>query len=210
MGNDGRMYAKRCKCLTFEIEKHKETLGLKNLELPEELERMTFENFIPHLNNSDVYTKVRSFLKEWQIGQNLMLFGEEYGTGKTHLAVSILKELQKQGYSCGFMSATTYFEDVKARKFKDSELDQAGFSNSQILLIDDIAITSITEWEKKIYYYIFNKRYTKHLTTLITLNIAEFEELKEIIGGAAFSRFYSKAKLLKFPATMKDFRIEHR
>ncbi|WP_406944510.1 ATP-binding protein [Halobacillus sp. SY10] len=99
------------------------------------LQKATFENYEPPTTK---LKQAKDHLQEYvdtftEDSSNLLIAGP-YGTGKSHLAVSITKRLMEQGKGCLFLSVPKLFTKIKQTYNDDSE-----FRENQILeLIQDI------------------------------------------------------------------------
>ncbi|MFF2878838.1 ATP-binding protein [Gottfriedia sp. NPDC057991] len=73
--------------------------------------------------------------------ENLFLYGKP-GIGKSHLYVSIIKELMKKGIAAAFIPAPKIFTKIKESWSKNSNLCESEFLRSlgtiDCLVIDDI------------------------------------------------------------------------
>lgn len=71
-----------------------------------------------------------------------------FGTGKTHLAVYLLRELSKSGFSCVIVYMPEFVEDVKALMLEPQKLKETLdlMKDTDILVFDDIGAENLTPW----------------------------------------------------------------
>jgi DNA replication protein DnaC len=104
-----------------------------------------------------------------------LLFTGDNGVGKTHLAVSILRELSMvkgaQGQFWDFHELireirSSYDPETKATELQVLEpVVEAG-----ILVLDDLGAWKMTDWMNDTLFYILNSRYIAKRSTIITTN----------------------------------------
>jgi DNA replication protein DnaC len=119
----------------------------------------------------------RKFVEKYPIdtnGKGLLLIGS-LGTGKTHLAVGVLRRLiQERGARGIFCDYGALIKDIQ-----QSFNGRAGTTeyhlldpilNTEILILDDLGAQKPTEWVWDNIALILNTRYNNKLTTIITTN----------------------------------------
>lgn len=176
-GNDGLL---PCKC-------KKEKLIKENLlksEIPLRFKNKNFQSYkTKHEDGKDIpgrelnIEKMQKYISIFQkTKQGLILFGKS-GTGKTHLAVSVLKELINQGYTGMFYNSVDLLSDIKSsfnqKQGEDAKTESEIFKKTQsadILLIDDMGVDKVSEWVRQTFYAIINKRYQDEKAVIITTN----------------------------------------
>lgn len=142
-------------------------------------------------------TKNLEYVKKFIQGegrQMLLLLGK-YGTGKTHLGASIIRELGGRmitSFELGVM-----FEmgsDYKATMNKTEVLKM--FSECSVLVIDEIG-RGKTDIEKQLLPYIINARYENMLQTVLITNL-EKSQFSELLGSATIDRLKEVCATLSF------------
>jgi DNA replication protein DnaC len=125
----------------------------------------------------DVYGEAATYYERFphtgpEKGLGLLLWGAT-GTGKTHLAVSLLKELvANKGVSGRFWNFRALLREI-ARSYDPrtymTELSVLRTAlDVDLLLLDDLASEKMTDWANDTLFYIINTRYNAQRPTLIT------------------------------------------
>ena len=190
-----------------------------------------------HRSLKDALTRSRTFIKEFvrmkgQYSQGLIFMGEP-GLGKTHLSVSIIKELILQhGVECKFVDFFELLRDIRHGYGED--ISEGEFINPyvgvKVLVIDELAKGRNTDWELTVLDHFISARYNDDdKVTLVTTNfkdkldggIRQEEKgnpksgfsnasarytLEEKIGPRIFSRLMEMCKKVHLQG--KDFRQE--
>lgn len=170
-------------------QKHTEIINKIKIQLPKPFWGKKLDNFKtdnPELESLKKLALQYLETKAWKNGSALFLYGN-YGTGKTHIAASIVRETLLLEENAIFITAgqlTGTIEEIR-QKFnliKDCDL----------LVIDDIS----SEFEHKIIllelFKLINYRYESEKGFILTtnMNLSEFEKM---IGGRTFDRIYERS-----------------
>ena len=216
----------RCEC----FQKERLDRLFDKAGVPRRYEACSFES----LKSFDAISESLSFTKTVA-----MRFAEEYpavecgllimgpcGVGKTHLAVSILRELiykkQAEGLFYDFRDLLKKIQNSYNTVSQSSEVEILDpVLNCDVLVLDDLGAERPTEWVRDTFAYIINSRYNRKLTTVITTNfddrkkeakvladgarVSGEETLEERIGTRLRSRLYEMCKVLRIEGS--DFRV---
>jgi len=164
----------------------------------------------------EVLHAARDFIKTFRgnhhdsPGKGLLLTGKE-GTGKTHIAISILKDVIGKGYSGLYWNVPELFLELRRRmndnngEENEAELfDQA--RRVDLLVLDDLGAERTSDYVLDRLYVLINGRYQNDTCTLITTN-RSIPELKQQIGPRIASRICEMCVLLEFPEG--DYRVQN-
>ena len=190
---------------------HKNMLGRKMLDvfkshslMNKSLQNATLENYEP-TNDELIKAKheVAQYINEFDGTANMLLHGT-YGTGKSHLSISVTKELMKKGYECLFVSLPKLLTKIK-NTYNGSGITEDKLLNLiqdvDLLVLDDVGAEQQTEWVNSKLFEIMDDRAGK--ATIYTTNLNS-KELRNQIGERNFSRMMDNLKII--PMNGKDYR----
>lgn len=228
---DGISRIRECECADFS----KKLKLFNHAGIPGKFVHEGLDNYVVtgHRSQKDALTRSRTFIKEFiqmkgQYSQGLIFMGDP-GLGKTHLAVSIIKELiLKHGVECKFVDFFELLKDIRHGYGED--ISEGEFINPyvgvKILVIDELAKGRNTDWELTILDHFISTRYNDDdKVTLVTTNFKDKLDngigqednkkaglssastrytLEEKIGPRIFSRLMEMCKKVHLQG--KDFR----
>jgi len=152
--------------------------------IPKRYEHCELSNFTTDFPGADcsialAQISASRFVQEFNSrdGAGLLLVGG-IGTGKTHLAVGILKELiATRGSACLFCDYRELLKQIQ-NSYNDSvqatELQVLRpVFEADILLLDELGAVKPSEWVWDTVSLILNTRYNDNRTTIITTNFAD-------------------------------------
>lgn len=157
----------------------------------------SFDNYkVTDPRQADAIKKMRYYMgmpKEG--GESLLLFGKS-GTGKTHLMVSMAKDMQ-----CDM--EIIQLEDL----FEQKRTSQSGKSNwfeklnryikCSFLMIPDLIVRSqgFTDSQKELLFYLFDERYKNFLPMVMATNVT-IQELKKSLDFEGTNRISDRLREL--------------
>lgn len=112
------------------------------------------------------------------------------GTGKTHLAVAILRETAEAGIPGMFVVVPDLLGKMRASfGQKDGKAEElvTTAKNAPLLVLDDLGAENPSPWVVELIYVLINHRYEHMLPTVITTN-CNGRELEEMFGRRVVSR----------------------
>ena len=181
---------------------------LKKAGVPIKYLACSFANFqVYRGNRSNVDFCYNYTLKEY-FDKGLYLYGP-CGTGKTHLAVSILRENILKGNQGLFTSMPDLFLKIRrafsngANKHETEEYYLKEYATHPFLVLDDFGIEKTTEWNRQIVNYIISERDNNLSPVIITTNLSLMEIAQKIDERTA-SRLADMTDVIYFNGT--DYR----
>ena len=196
----------------------------------------SFETFSVRRDNpvagrplSQVVTAVRAYARDFPDATRpgLLLVGET-GTGKTHLAVAVLRKIIEKGFEGLFCNYQTLLNSIKAgydpasnssnREAYRSALD------AEVLLLDDLGAHRVTDWVEDTVTSIITYRCDNRKPLIATTNLpdpaagsvviqrnaldkVEYRRtLEEQIGTRARSRLFEMCTVVTMPQ-IEDYRV---
>src|ERR1700677_4251766 len=172
--------------------------ALARARVPERYRHCDFDNYetdndienvspqqIAVFNRSLIQAKLmaQKFAKEFtpireQAEPGLLLMGP-CGVGKTHLAVSALKEIVLRGYSGLFYDYRELLKEIQNSYNAESQATEMGVLEpvlqAEILVLDDIGSSKPSLWALETVGHVLNTRYNEKRVTLLTTNFLDSE-----------------------------------
>src|SRR5690606_32805959 len=172
------------------------------------LKEASFENYEPtsqDLEKAKQVTKryAENFSKDNPV--SLLLIGN-YGTGRSQLSVSMIKEIMDKDLICIFISTPKVLTKLRSTYNKGSEYTEEQIIESltkvDCLVLDDIGSEQSGQkqdennqtWATSKLFEIIDSRIGKH--TIFTSNFTP-EELQQRLGGRNFSRMMENTHVIK-------------
>ena len=218
---DGIERAHRCTCLISD----RPGRLLKDARIPRRYLGCSFENYADH-NPSLSLAKahVSRFVEEYPIHDFGLLLLGPCGVGKTHLATAALLALiRDKGVHGLFYDFRDLIKEIQASYNPVSGTTEMGILQpifaAEVLVLDDLGATKMTEWVRDTLSHIINNRYNERRVTLFTSNmedetaprggpiderIREKPNLRAQIGDALRSRLYEMCEVISLEGD--DFR----
>ena len=167
------------------------------------LKAASFDNYNPTCN--DLATaKLRAFEYAEQFDpkeSGSLIFVGPWGTGKSHLSVSIAKAVMEKGYSALFVTVQKLLTMIKQTFDRGSDEKESdlliALEAVDLLVLDDIGQEKLTEWSSPKLFEILDSRQGK--ANIFTTN-SNPTDLGEKIGGQSVSRmqYTEKRTVLMF------------
>src|SRR3989441_4723293 len=212
----------RCDC---RLKSRAEAL-LAAARIPKRYEHCELSNYEfdgPHRHLAPARMAACKFVEEYPLDNTGLLLIGSIGTGKTHLAVGVIKELVvSKGIPCLFYDYRELLKQIQ-NSYNDSvratelEVLRPVFE-AEVLVLDELGAVKPTEWVWDTVALILNTRYNDNRTTLITTNFDDKpassvggprgatrdETLGDRIGERMRSRLHEMCRIIKMEG--RDFR----
>jgi DNA replication protein DnaC len=121
------------------------------------------------------------------------------GTGKTHLAVALLKDAGKREYDT-FTTVANLLMKLRDSFRKDAERSEADiirqYSKANLVVLDDLGAEKTSEFALQSLYIIIDKRYSEMRPTIITSNLT-VDEIAEKVGDRIASRIAGMCRVVE-------------
>lgn len=137
--------------------------------------------------------------KNWRSKNSLglLLFGN-YGTGKSHLCYSILKELDKQGIPGFYITIPDLFDRISDKENRvNLPSILAKLAMVSCLVLDEIGVQSGSNEEKKRLYQIIDGRIKNGRPTILITNLMK-DELDDLLTQRVTDRINQSTYRLMF------------
>src|SRR5215216_1232820 len=181
---------------------------LAQARIPTRFGHCAFDNFEPvqpSLYRAMMNTK--RFVEEYPVVDVGLLFLGSCGVGKTHLAVSALKELIKKGVPGLFYDFRDLLKEIQDSYNPNTHTSElrilAPVFDAEVLVLDELGASKPTEWVQETITHIINKRYNEKKVTVFTSNYLDMpigtayaETLTERVGVRLRSRLHEMCKLV--------------
>ena len=174
--------------------------------IPRRYEHCELTNFEPdfpgaHPSLGFAHLAASKFAREYdpREGTGLLIIGK-IGTGKTHLAVGIIKELiLNKGIACLFYDYRELLKEIQNSYNVTVQATELGILrpvfDSDVLVLDELGAVKPTEWVWDTVSLILNTRYNDSRTTIITTNF-EDQPAAGVAGSLSPARAATRGETL--------------
>jgi DNA replication protein DnaC len=150
----------------------------------------TFKPYCPEL--AKAVSQARRYADNFDLKKpsNLFFQSEQFGTGKSHLSMSIIREIKEKGYSAIFISTPRLLTKIRSTFNKRSEISEDELINNLIaadlVVFDDLGTESGNAWAKEKLFETVDQRSGKN--NIFTSNLKKDDFLSDVDSGRIFSR----------------------
>ena len=218
--DNGQVVKDGCDCSMIELAKQKKAEFEKHNKsrkansifnksiINDDVAGCTFENYV---TDNQMLGRALELCKRYANNftldnkQSLLLQGT-FGTGKSHLAMSITKAVKAKGYSVLYMNVPQLISTIKSTYNKDSALTEQELnriiSEVDLMVFDDFGI-NMNDFALSKMFELIESRVGKH--NIYTTNLDAKELSKNKDSQRIFSRMMSNTTLIKMDG--EDYRM---
>ncbi|OPL12133.1 MAG: hypothetical protein AVO38_03635 [delta proteobacterium ML8_D] len=182
---------------------------MQNAGVPPKYQNCTFENFHLTEENYPGMIKCKNYVRDHSSDrQGLYIFGA-CGTGKTHLASAVAREIILTGRQVVFTCVPRLCLEIRKAFDKDSKITEqsavSAFISCEYLVLDDLGVEKPTEWVKKTLSYIIYERDNMFKPTIITSNLS-LDDIASHIDRRTASRIAGMSRVIRLQGP--DWRLK--
>ena len=189
----------RCECWRDKAAKQ----ALADARIPPRYQRCEFSNFVTYPNDCllNAVASAKRFADSFPVvDKGLMIIGPP-GIGKTHLAISALKQaVRTTGARACYYDTRGLLTQIRSTynsTTKTAEMDVIRpVMEAQLLILDDLGAERLTDWVEETMNVIVNSRYNAKLPTVFTSNYEDVpgsEDLNSLLVRVGF-RLHSRLR----------------
>lgn len=148
------------------------------------------KNGNPRKRATAILNLCRQFVEKFPNDCRSLLFIGGVGLGKTHLSLSIVREISAKGYGVVYGPAQNLFSAAEKEHFSfsgNTEM-QDSLIECDLLVIDDLGTEFYSSFAASLFYNIINSRMLSGKPTVINTNLS-FNELEKRYSPRITSRF---------------------
>ena len=202
---DGVERVTRCDCTREKAAEQR----LRETRIPPRYQKCSLDNFVTYQNEEllRAVTSARRFAAAFPVVQKgLMLIGPP-GIGKTHIAVSVMRDVvQRTGASGLYYDTRALLKDIRNTYnpvTHTAEMDVIRpVMEAELLVLDDLGAERLTDWVEETMSLIVNTRYNERRATIFTSNYEDIPDdvnsLLVRVGFRLHSRLREMCEFLEY------------
>ncbi len=149
---------------------------------------------------SRIYDFCREYSDNFSIKRPSLLMYGKTGVGKTHLSLSIAKEVAGKGFNAAYGSIVNLLTIIEREHFgkipEDENMDTVNLLiNADLLVLDDLGAEFSSQFYESVTYNIINSRINLGLPTIISTNLTA-AELQKKYNERIISRLFGEFSAL--------------
>jgi DNA replication protein DnaC len=165
--------------------------------IPKRYLEKNFDNFVVSEKSQKIFEVCKQYAENFEENRTqgrCMIMSGNAGTGKTHLACSIIKQVLLDSHNCNSCLYTTVYKmigDVKttfSKSFSMTEQEAISkYTSKTLLVIDEVGLQFGSDTEKNIIFSILNQRYEDVKPTILISNLS-IKNLSDFVGDRVIDR----------------------
>jgi len=183
--------------------------------VPEAYKFCSIADFKPQNESQKKALKISErYVEKWGKVQNEglgIIFSGGVGVGKTHLAITILKELTiREKISGKFITLERWFSKLKgAMDYNETTQEDliSPLEEREFVVLDELAVDYISTWEEKTLRRVIDYRVKNNKPLVLTTNDS-VKDIKEHLGPRLYSRLRGKTGAIEMKG--KDMRAQEK
>jgi DNA replication protein DnaC len=196
---DGVRRVVRCDCWREQVGRKR----LADANIPARYERCDFSNFLTYPNEQllNAVAAAKRFAENFPVVDKGLLIIGPPGVGKTHLAISALKQaVRTTGVRAKYYDTRGLLTQIRSTYnslTKTAEMDIIRpVMDAELLILDDLGAERLTDWVEETMNVIVNSRYNAKLPTIFTSNyedVPDREDMNSLLVRVGF-RLHSRLR----------------
>lgn len=167
---------------------------MEDAKIPKRFQGCELTSFRPSEGTAAAATAVTDFIERWpeqlKTGESLLLLGA-VGTGKTHLAIGVLKHIIRAGSHGRYCTVNELLREIRGTWRGHGGRSEAQmvdyFGGMPLLVLDEAGASNGTDNERVILFDVLNERYERMLPTIVCGNVT-VEELAKALDERSVDR----------------------
>ncbi len=158
------------------------------------------EGVIPFEKMQEIFNYCKNYAENFSLSSRSLLMLGKTGTGKTHLSLSVAKEVIKNGNTCVYGSVINFLRGIEKEHFGRAAADEDTFERliaCDLLILDDLGAENNSPFYESTTYNIINTRINLQKPVIISSNLSP-SELGNKYNERIISRIFGVYKILRF------------
>lgn len=187
--------SQECECNHKRQAYYKAKEIVQNCNIPKLYHDASFDNYEQGNENPQILEICKRYAATKDVKNIGLLFMGGIGTGKTFLAVSIMKQKITYRIPSLFMPIYTLLSDLRTCEREQQRKMINRLNNIDFLVFDEIGSDKNTDWVVSQLHAIIDTRCNNMLPTIFTSNLSS-KQLEEYLGKRLYSRILAANKVL--------------
>ena len=176
LGNE--ISAAPCRCIMSTSYYRSTVMGL-----PDKFAKCGLDNYdTSEPEKAKAHRTASVYCEQWPNVSKGLLFAGPNGTGKTHLAVAVAKQLSGTEKDVRFVDVQDLFSKLRGETMSEKGETIGRYKDANILVLDDLGIERSTDYTLDVLNELLQHRYNTDRITIITTNVANSTELSKKLG----------------------------